>query len=54
MRRRNFIRQGITAGSALMAPASLLMGETIDMNETGKPFKMNYAFHDGTFKNSCR
>ncbi len=50
MRRRNFIKQGITAGSAMMAPASLLMGKTNDIKETGTPFKMNYAFHDGRLR----
>ena len=51
MRRRNFIRSGITAGGALMTPVSLLAEETNKIKETGKPFKLNYAFHDGTFKN---
>ncbi len=53
MRRRNFIRHGITAGSALMAPVSLLTGKTSNISETSAPFRMNYAFHDGTFKNSA-
>jgi len=53
MKRRNFIQQGVTAGGAMLAPMTLLAGEPKQKWETGKPFKMNYAFHDGTFKNSA-
>jgi hydroxypyruvate isomerase len=50
MKRRNFIQQGITAGGAMMAPMVMLSGKPYNKPETGKPFKMNYAFHDGMFK----
>jgi hydroxypyruvate isomerase len=53
MKRRNFIQRGVTAGGAMLAPMALLAGEPKQKWETGKPFKMNYAFHDGTFKNSA-
>jgi|SRR5450755_400650 hydroxypyruvate isomerase len=53
MKRRNFIQQGVTAGGAMLAPMALLAGEPKQKWETGNPFKMNYAFHDGTFKNSA-
>jgi hydroxypyruvate isomerase len=51
MRRRNFIQQGILAGSALTVPLSLFKKRRDNSLETEKPFKLNYAFHDGTFKN---
>lgn len=50
MKRRNFIQQGAYASSALLLPAALNTGEAITKAHTGKPFKMNYAFHDGMFK----
>jgi hydroxypyruvate isomerase len=54
MQRRNFIQRGIsTAGGALIAPTALLAGTGDQKTEIGKPFKLNYAFHDGTFKNSA-
>ncbi len=51
MRRRNFIRRGIVAGGALATPISILAQSKMDIHESGNPFKLNYAFHDGTFKN---
>src|SRR5450432_598949 len=53
MKRRNFIQNGITAGGAMMAPIAVFAEERDKKNETGKPFKLNYAFHDGMFKNSA-
>lgn len=53
MKRRNFIQKGITAGGALLAPMAMLAEESTAKIETGKAFKMNYAFHDGMFKNSA-
>jgi hydroxypyruvate isomerase len=52
MKRRNFIQRSITAGSTLMAPASILAATKDKKSDVGKPFKLNYAFHDGMFKNS--
>jgi hydroxypyruvate isomerase len=53
MKRRNFIQQGITASSALLIPSGLLSEEISKKTNTDKPFKLNYAFHDGMFKNSA-
>jgi len=51
MRRRNFIRNGITAGGALLAPVGLLSAKSNTSAEPSNTFKLNYAFHDGMFKN---
>jgi hydroxypyruvate isomerase len=53
MKRRNFINQTVTAGSALVLPAALMVGNVVKKPNTDKPFKLNYAFHDGMFKNSA-
>jgi hydroxypyruvate isomerase len=53
MKRRNFIQQGITASSALLIPSGLLSEEISKKTNTNEPFKLNYAFHDGMFKNSA-
>jgi Hydroxypyruvate isomerase len=53
MKRRNFIQQSITAGGVILAPMAMLSGKKYGKPETGKPFKMNYAFHDGMFKYSA-
>ena len=53
MRRRNFIGQGISAGGLMLAPIALRAGRTTEYLDTGKPFKLNYAFHDGMFKNNA-
>jgi hydroxypyruvate isomerase len=53
MKRIHFIRQGFSAGSALLAPSTLLTGYKRLDAENGKPFKLNYAFHDGMFKYSA-
>jgi hydroxypyruvate isomerase len=53
MKRRNFIQRGITVGGAMIAPIVMLSGENNINTDTGKPFKMNYAFHDGMFKYSA-
>ncbi len=53
MKRRNFIQQGMGAAGAMLMPVSLMAAETNRKYNTGKPFKLNYAFHDGMFKNSA-
>jgi len=53
MRRRNFIQQNILAGSTVFLPATLLNKEISKKKYTDKPFKLNYAFHDGMFKYSA-
>jgi hydroxypyruvate isomerase len=53
MRRRNFIQESIVAGSAMFLPATLLTDAANKKTHSDKPFRMNYAFHDGMFKNSA-
>jgi hydroxypyruvate isomerase len=53
MRRRNFIQQSVFASSALLLPAALVTGEATKEKNSDKPFKLNYAFHDGMFKYSA-
>jgi hydroxypyruvate isomerase len=53
MRRRNFIRQGISAGGFLLTPMVMRKTVAIKIPDAGKPFKLNYAFHDGMFKYSA-
>ncbi len=53
MRRKNFIKQSFSAGAALLAPVNLTARHNHAGHETGKPFKLNYAFHDGMFKYSA-
>jgi hydroxypyruvate isomerase len=53
MKRRNFVQRGLTAGTALLLPDGLLTGKADKKKETDKPFNLNYAFHDGMFKNSA-
>ncbi len=57
MERRNFLKNGLTAGAAGLMPATLLAANSADQPKSatdaaaGKPFQLNYAFHDGMFKN---
>src|SRR5450755_225059 len=53
MKRKNFIRQSLTAGAAMLSPVAFRAREGRRDSETGKPFKLNYAFHDGMFKYSA-
>jgi hydroxypyruvate isomerase len=54
MQRRNFLKQGFAAGAASLVSSSLLAAEnnTVRKPADGKPFKLNYGFHDGMFKNN--
>ena len=52
MKRKYFIGQTVAAGAALLSP-SLTVRANRKIAENGKPFKLNYAFHDGMFKNSA-
>lgn len=58
MQRRNFLRNSLAATAAAFAPATLLANEensaaNINLGpDAGKPFQMDYAFHDGMFKNN--
>ncbi len=55
MQRRNFVRQSLLAGTSVFAAASAVSAkdnkEYIPGAET--PFHLNYAIHDGMFKNSA-
>lgn len=55
MKRRNFLKQGFAAGAASLVTSSLLasQNQTQETTADNKPFKLNYAFHDGMFKNSA-
>jgi hydroxypyruvate isomerase len=54
MQRRNFLKKGLAAGAASLVSTSLLAGEQTSVAITDhKPFKLNYGFHDGMFKNSA-
>jgi hydroxypyruvate isomerase len=52
MRRRNFIHQGVFASSAMLLPGALISG-AVSKTDSEKPFRLNYAFHDGMFKYSA-
>ncbi|MEO5684389.1 MAG: TIM barrel protein [Chitinophagaceae bacterium] len=54
MQRRKFMQQSLLAGSALFTSGAVLAHdrqENILADE--KPFRLNYGFHDGMFKNSA-
>ena len=48
MERRTFIKNASLAG-AVTIPVASAMSNTNTMTGSGKPFNMNYAFHDGMF-----
>lgn len=53
MERRKFMQQSLLAGGALMVPFGGVFAKTGRIENTAdeKPFNLNYAFHDGMFKN---
>jgi hydroxypyruvate isomerase len=51
MNRRKFVRNGLLAGAALSASPSAFSTEKYSTMSTDKTFNLNYAFHDGMFKN---
>src|SRR4030095_2748600 len=51
MNRRNFVRSGLLAGAALSTGSPVFAKENKTTMQQDKPFKLNYAFHDGMFKN---
>jgi hydroxypyruvate isomerase len=53
MKRRSFLQQGISAGSGVLATIAIPGEISTGINNAGKPFKLNYAFHDGMFKNNA-
>jgi len=55
MQRRNFLQQGLAAGSAALISGAAIAGDKKKQEEqlADKPFNLNYAIHDGMFKNSA-
>jgi hydroxypyruvate isomerase len=51
MNRRHFLRNGVLAGAAVSATATVFSKEIKKANPPDKPFNLDYAFHDGMFKN---
>ncbi|MFT3934199.1 MAG: TIM barrel protein [Chitinophagaceae bacterium] len=53
MQRRKFMQQSLLAGGALFSTSAVLANKKEDNNfADDKPFNLNYAPHDGMFKNS--
>ena len=52
MKRRNFISQTSLAGAALLSSPAFAEGKKKE-TANGASFHLNYAFHDGMFKNSA-
>lgn len=51
MQRRDFMQQSLLAGGALISGSVMANQSNDDQSmQDGKPFKLNYAFHDGMFK----
>ena len=58
MERRNFLKQNMLATGALLGSTSLLASNSNNkvknaVMENTAPFKCNYAFHDGMFRNTA-
>ena len=53
MERRNFIKNGFAASAATLVSAPLFARTEAVRKDVaaGQPFQLNYAFHDGMFKN---
>ena len=51
MNRRHFLRNGVLAGAAVSATATVFGKENKKIKQADKPFNLDYAFHDGMFKN---
>lgn len=49
MKRRNFLHNGLLAGASAIGAPAIMDWPNNSMAE--KPFNLNYAFHDGMFKN---
>jgi hydroxypyruvate isomerase len=52
MQRRSFLQQGFAAGSSALISTSLVAEHSNRIGAAAQPFQMDYAFHDGMFKNS--
>lgn len=54
MQRRTFLQQTlVTSGALLTSPLLFATSKKNDAAEEEKPFHLNYAIHDGMFKNSA-
>ncbi len=55
MQRRKFLKSGFAASAATLVSTSLLANEqnNLTMPADSKPFKLDYGFHSGMFKNSA-
>jgi hydroxypyruvate isomerase len=55
MQRRHFLQQGLIAGAGTFLSTSAWASASTQRRETSaeKPFQLNYAFHDGMFRNSA-
>jgi hydroxypyruvate isomerase len=57
MERRNFLQQSALAGAGILAGSAFNRAEAQEKNDAlpqnGKPFNLNYGFHDGMFRNSA-
>jgi hydroxypyruvate isomerase len=55
MQRRKFMQQGLLAGGSLLSMSAAMGNEkTAPITpEDNQPFRCNYGFHDGMFKNNA-
>ncbi|MBS1600458.1 MAG: TIM barrel protein [Bacteroidetes bacterium] len=53
MQRRNFLQQGLAAGSAVLMSGAAIAKDKQSDQFADKPFNLNYGIHDGMFKNSA-
>jgi len=51
MNRRNFVRNGLLAGAAVSTTAKVFGKDPKNPDQKDRPFNLDYAFHDGMFKN---
>ncbi len=51
MNRRHFVRNGLLAGAAVSSTATLFGKENNAGKQKDRPFNLNYAPHDGMFRN---
>ena len=52
MERRQFMQNAIGASASLLIPAASMAGREIESPVADMTFNLNYAFHDGMFKNN--
>lgn len=51
MNRRNFVRNGLLAGAAVSTTSKVFGTDPKNPDQKDKTFNLDYAFHDGMFKN---